>query len=80
MNDIPGSELTTQDLHDIDMLEDRFVDGKQMIVDYIKFFDTYEEMIEHRLTIPKSKARVLWCENPTFRGKNYNWILVFWHT
>jgi hypothetical protein len=79
MEDIPGSELTTQDLDDIDMLEDRILDGKQLVVDLIKFYDTYDEMMEYRVTIPKSQG-VLWCENPTFRGKDYKWILVLWHT
>lgn len=79
MEDIPGSELTSQDLDDIDMLEDRILNGKQMIVDLIKFYDSYDEMMEYRVTIPKSQG-VLWCENPMFRGKPYNWILVLWHT
>lgn len=79
MNDIPGSELTTEDLDAIDMLEDRNHGGKDLIVELIKFYDTKDEMNAYIETLYRTQG-FLWCENPTFRGVQYNWILVLWRT
>ena len=56
MNDIPGSELTTEDLDAIDMLEDRNHGGKDLIVELIKFYDTKDEMNAYIETLYRTQG------------------------